>query len=323
MWMMKQLSKYLQLGSDRARRRDSKIFVQNAHAAQIQILESRRLLTTTVVAPLTLAAPVVKTNPVTASVPAGQKATFIATATGTPTPTVQWQVSTNAGTTFTNIAGATSATYSLTTLASQNGYKYRAVFTNSQGTATTAAATLTVLTAPAVTTSPLSQSIASGKVASFTAKAAGTPTPTVQWQVSTNAGTTFTNIAGATSATYSLTTLASQNGYKYRAVFTNSQGTATTAAATLTVLTAPAVTTSPLSQSIASGKVVSFIAKANGAPAPTVQWQVSTNAGTTFTNIAGATSTTYSFTTLASQNGYKYRAVFTNSQGTATTAAAT
>ena len=70
----------------------------------------------------------------------------------------------------------------------------------------------------------------------ISASASGYPTPTVQWQVSTNGGSSFSNISGATSATYTINAVtASQNGYKYRAVFTNSAGTATTSVATLTV----------------------------------------------------------------------------------------
>jgi hypothetical protein len=37
---------------------------------------------------------------------------------------------------------------------------------------------------------------------SFTATASGTPSPTVQWQVSTDGGTTFSDIAGAISTTF-------------------------------------------------------------------------------------------------------------------------
>ena len=57
-------------------------------------------------------------------------------------------------------------------------------------------------TAPAVTANPASQTVTAGATASFSATASGTPTPTVQWQVSTNGGSTFTNISGATSSPY-------------------------------------------------------------------------------------------------------------------------
>ena len=47
-----------------------------------------------------------------------------------------------------------------------------------------------------------------------------------------------------------------------------------------------------------------------------MQWEVSTNGGTTFSAITGATSTTYSFTATAAENGNQYEAVFSNSAGT-------
>jgi hypothetical protein len=180
----------------------------------------------------------VSTNPVSQTVTAGQSVTFTAAATGNPAPTVQWQVSTNGGASYTNISGATSTTLTLTkTTASQNGYLYRAVFTNSLGSATTAAATLTVLFAPLVTVNPVNQSVTAGQTVTFTAAATGNPTPTVQWQVSMDGGVTYINIDGATSTTLILAGVtASMSGYRYRAVFTNSVGSVTTTAATLTVL---------------------------------------------------------------------------------------
>jgi hypothetical protein len=56
---------------------------------------------------------------------------------------------------------------------------------------------------------------------------------------------------------------------------------------------------------------------------PTVQWQVSTDGGATFTDIGGATSTTLAFTAAGSMSGYKYRAVFTSPAGCASPATTT
>jgi len=86
---------------------------------------------------------------------------------------------------------------------------------------------------------PMNQTVTAGQTATFTAAATGSPTPTVQWQVSTDGGVTFSNVSGATSTTLSFTTSLSQNGNRYRAVFTNTAGTATTTAATLTVNATP------------------------------------------------------------------------------------
>jgi hypothetical protein len=268
-------------------------------------------------------APNITTNPTNQTVTAGGTATFTAAAGGNPAPTVLWQVSTNGGATFTPISGATSTTYSFTSSAGQNSYQYRAVFSNSAGSATTTAATLTVQFAPGVTTNPTNQTVTTGNSATFTAAASGNPTPTVQWQVSTDGGTTFNPINGATSTTYSFTTSAGQNGNQYEAVFTNVIGTATTTAASLTVGTSPSVTTNPSNDIVSAGGTATFTAAASGSPTPTVQWQVSVNGGATFTPISGATSTTYSFTASASQNNNQYEAIFTNAAGSATTTAAT
>jgi hypothetical protein len=66
-----------------------------------------------------------------------------------------------------------------------------------------------------------------------------------------------------------------------------------------------------------AGHIVSFTALASGNPTPTVQWQVSPN-GTIWSDISGATSTTYSFTAQVTDTGKHYRAVFTNLVGSDT-----
>jgi hypothetical protein len=106
--------------------------------------------------------------------------------------------------------------------------------------APTASSTLKVIpdAPPAVTLDPTDETVSAGDPAVFTAATTGSPTPTVQWQVSTDGGQTWTDITGNTSATTTtliIGTDLSENGYMYRAVFTNPYGTATTTAATLTV----------------------------------------------------------------------------------------
>ena len=91
-------------------------------------------------------------------------------------------------------------------------------------------------TPPVVTTNPVSQTVTVGGNASFTAAASGTPTPAVQWEVSTDGGANFNPIGGATSSPLTFAVSFAQNGNKYRAVFSNGIGSpATTTAATLTV----------------------------------------------------------------------------------------
>lgn len=108
----------------------------------------------------------------------------------------------------------------VTATTTMGGYRYRAVFTNTAGTATSNPATLTVTTVPQVTTHPADTSVSDGATASFTALASKVPNPTVLWQSSPD-GSTWTDIGDATAATYMVTATAALNGYQYRAVFTN------------------------------------------------------------------------------------------------------
>ncbi len=97
-------------------------------------------------------------------------------------------------------------------------------------------------TAPTVTSQPTNQTASAGATATFTTAASGGPTPTVQWQVSTDGGSTWSNISGATSDSYTTpATTALDNGNEYQAVFTNGWPSVTTNPATLTVL-APSTT---------------------------------------------------------------------------------
>src|SRR5262249_38799589 len=91
----------------------------------------------------------------------GSAATFTATASRFPVPTVQWHLSTDGGSTFNDIPGETNTTLSFPAAPPQNNNQYRAVFTNTCGVATSNAAILTVNIGPAVTTDPITQTVPS------------------------------------------------------------------------------------------------------------------------------------------------------------------
>jgi hypothetical protein len=85
------------------------------------------------------AAPVIQTQPQSATVTVGQTATFSVTATGNPAPTYQWSKNGTA------ITGATVATYTTPpTVATDNGALFNVAATNSAGSVTSNNATLTV-----------------------------------------------------------------------------------------------------------------------------------------------------------------------------------
>ncbi len=172
-------------------------------------------------------APSITTQPANQTVAIGQTATFSVVASGTAPLTYQWKKNGTA------ISGATSATYTTpATVAGDNGATFTVVVTNSAGSATSNAATLTVtsVTAPSITTQPANQSVTTGQTATFNVVASGTAPLTYQWKKNGTA------ISGATSASYTTpATVIGDNGATFTVVITNSAGSATSNAATLTV----------------------------------------------------------------------------------------
>lgn len=179
---------------------------------------------------LTIApSPVVITNsPQSQIVPAGSNATFSVTAIGGGQLFYQWQFNGNA------LAGRTNTSLSLTNVQLTNAGDYLVIVTNSSGSATSAVASLVVYlpsTRPFVVTQPASQFTGVGSNASFSVVAAG-PTPLkYQWLKDGNP------FAGKTNASLSLTNVQLANAGGYSVIVTNTYGSATSATASLAVLT--------------------------------------------------------------------------------------
>ena len=88
----------------------------------------------------------------------------------------------------------------------------------------------TASSAPSITSHPANRTVAAGQSASFTVAGSGTAPLRYQWQRN------GANIPNATSTTYTMTTTAADNGATFRAVVSNDFGSATSNAATLTVV---------------------------------------------------------------------------------------
>lgn len=278
--------------------------------------------------------PVITVHPTSQTVHDGDPVTFFADASGSAL-TVYWERSIPGHNYWEVLPGENSNTLSLTADASQSGYGYRAQFVNAAdlahiNRATTDTAFLTVIaTTPILTLHPVDRGpitdccgLALMNNGSFTASATGNPTPTVQWQISTDGGMHFVDVQGGTnynlvnggeiSSTHVFTANKSQNGHQYRAKFSNSGGSVYSDPATLIVWFPPAITAQPLDASRDEGQTAIFTAGASGFPVPSVKWQVSVDGGG-FTDVPGATSPMLTLPALTpDMNGNRYRAVFTN-----------
>ena len=302
-------------------------------------------VTLTVKAPPCSTPPAVETQPTGAVVTAPGTATFTASGS-TPAncgaPTVQWYDEPPGSSSFSAIGGATSGSYTTpATNTGENGTKFEAVFTNGAGSIASNAATLTVnappcTSTPAIETQPGNASVTEPATATFTASAS-TPTncaaPTVQWYSEAPGAGTFTPIGGATSSSYTTpATTTAESGTKYVAAFANSAGPTLTHEVTLTVKappcsSAPAIETQPGNATVTEPATATFTASASTpahCTAPTVQWYDEPPGSSSFSAIGGATSGSYTTgATNTGESGTKFKAVFTNASGPATTAEAT
>ena len=236
--------------------------------------------------------------------------------------TVAYQVSTNAGTSWSNTSDA-SATHT------DAAYQYQAVVTDVAGNiATTTALTVTVDTTATAGTLSLSNFSDSGISASdkisndqtFGLSLTGNETGgSVTYQVSTNAGSTWGNTTEA-SVTHT------DGSYQYQTIVSDAAGnTSTTTAVSVTVDTvsgtAGTLAFSGFSDSgtndsdlISNDKTFGLSLSGN-TTGGTITYQVSTNAGSTWTD------TTYAEVT-HTDGAYQYKAIVTDVAGNASTTSA-
>jgi hypothetical protein len=149
-------------------------------------------------------------NPSSVSVNAGSTATFDPTVTGATPFSYQWYKN------GTLDPGQTNSLLSFLAGSSDNGATYYVIVTNSYGSSTSTVASLSVAGALFVNGQPQSINRNVGSFAAFHVIASGASPITYQWNVSTDGGNTFSNIAGATNATLWLANVQlSQNGNEY------------------------------------------------------------------------------------------------------------
>jgi hypothetical protein len=290
-------------------------------------------LTDSIVFPLTIISlpkPTITTHPVNQTVTSPSEATFNVTASGIGL-SYQWLLSTNSGSTWSDIPNATSATYSTgPTIISMSGYKYQCVVSNSAGSVTSNSATLTVdepVQPPSIIEHPQDVVVTAPAPASFSLSASGEDI-VYQWQFSTNSGATWSNIPDATFATYNLgETTASMNNNRYRCAVSNTAGSVTSNSVTLTVnpqIVVPTISTSPAinvtRNSATTGGNVSNDGGATVSERGVVYSTSENPALSNGTNIPGGSGTgsfTSNLSDLMPGTTYYVRAYATNSAGTA------
>lgn len=200
---------------------------------------------------------------------------------------------------------------------------------NVDGCSSTATVNVTVNQLPAITTqpTPAAQTVCPGTTVTYSVAATGAGL-TYQWRLGATNLVNNAQISGATTNTLTITNVAAANAGSYTVLVSGTCTPAVTStAAVLTVASAPVISAQPASVTICAGANASFtVANAGSVPAPTIyQWQVSTDGGTTWTNLLTPDAFTPAITitgaTIA-QNATRYRVIVTNTCAQATTSSA-
>ncbi|MEO5980443.1 MAG: PKD-like domain-containing protein, partial [Chryseolinea sp.] len=269
--------------------------------------------------------PEITAQPVNSAICETSNTSFIVNAGVTTAATYQWQVSTNSGVSYANLTnagiytGVTSATLNLTaTPAVANGYLYRVLI---GGTCipgvTSNGALLTVNQIPIINTQPVTATVCEDGTLQFNVVTTGTAL-TYQWR---QEGTPLTNNAtysGVGTTTLTIANVTSGlNGLHYDVVVGGTCAPPVTSVqATLNVNEKPEITSHPGNSTICQGNNTSFTVNAGATTGATYQWQVSTNSGSTFTNLtnagiySGVTTASLNLTTTPpANNGYVYRVI--------------
>jgi outer membrane protein assembly factor BamB len=209
-----------------------------------------------------------------------------------------------------NLAASNSPSLLLPAVMPSQAGAYSVVVTNAAGAITSAVATLTVLTAPEITTPPRDQIGAVGTNITFTV-AAQSPAPLAyQWRFN------GTNIAGGTSTNLVLRNVQPPNAGNYSVVVTNIAGSTTSPTALLTVTLPPIITAQPMDQTGVAGGAASFRVTATSAGPLTYQWKFND------TDLTNATANTLTLAKLDQAQAGTYTVVVANVAGSVSSAPA-
>jgi Immunoglobulin I-set domain/NHL repeat len=279
-----------------------------------------RVATLTVTAAV---APAIVQQPQTAAVAEGQGASFTVVASGSPAPGFQWQSRSAGASTWIDVEGQTRATYATGPLAlAANGTQFRVVVSNTAGSATSEAATVSVTSSPvppAILTAPQPLTITAGSTALFAGTVSGTGPLSYQWLRNSVA------IPGANTPLLRLDAVPLEaSGASFRLRVTNAIGSVDSSAALLTVvpaeggvpLTPPSIATQPAPVTVNSGNTATFAVGVSGSGPFAFQWRRNG------TPIDGATAAAYTLATAATGDAGTYSVVVTNGAGSATSSGA-
>jgi uncharacterized repeat protein (TIGR03803 family) len=182
-------------------------------------------------------APQITAQPQSQSAATGATINFRVAAIGSPILAYQWQEN---GTNLTdggNISGSTNRVLALSNIVTNEAGNYSVIVSNSISSVTSSVATLTITaSAPAIVSAPIPQTVLPGATATFNVSATGSQPLFYQWQKNGTNLNDGGNISGSAGATLTLVNVSPADAAAYSVTVSNTLGSITTTAVSLTVI---------------------------------------------------------------------------------------
>ena len=192
----------------------------------------------------------------------GETATLSVTVEGTDPISFQWQFD------GIDIVGATDSTLVLDNVQTADEGSYGVWISNSAGSVTSTAATVTVIVPPSISSQPQSQTVSAGSLVMFQVVASGSAPLSYQWLFN------GIDIPGAVDAALNRNNIEPEATGNYTVVVSNAAGSTTSTAAELVIVVRPSISVQPQSRTVQAGADLTFQVVASGTVPLNYQWQL-------------------------------------------------
>jgi tartrate-resistant acid phosphatase type 5 len=214
--------------------------------------------------------PFIVAAPANQTIRAGRTVQFTVQATGTPSPRYQWRSNSIA------LPGQTNTTLTIPDVQLTHEADYSVLVSSGSASRETAAARLTLLRHPLITTQPRSATTSSGTTIVLHVVAEGAGPLHFQWHRD------GVPLSGATNAQLTLTNVALADAGQYAAHVRDDLGSIWSQTATVTVLARPVITLHPTDQHVLPGETAVWSVAADGMLPMSYSWRLN---GKVLTNI--------------------------------------
>ena len=282
--------------------------VQLSDAGSYYVVATNALGETATSATMTLVVtnpPVITVQPAATSVTEGQTAVLSVTATGGTPLTYTWS---NGGQTL----GGNSPTLTLTNVQWTQAGDYYVTVSNADGSVVSTSVLLSVNRLPHFSSQPISETVYLGGTSFFNADVDESDLVTWQWYKD---GVLLATDTAVDIDMLAIPSAQASDAGQYWVVVTNAYGSATSAKATLTVITSENTPASisgaivPAGEMTVAGNTVTFTITATGTPPLFYQWYLGS------APISGATSATLTLTNVQVSDSGNYSVVVSNAFG--------